>query len=287
MTDKTKPVSASQGVSGKSPDVIQDATKSLQGSTDALLGEGTVDNLKHTANQVAGVVGQVTGVVGDQVDNFSQKIGWQEIVNDLTDIINPMKDMVLNVLKIAFFITPQKRISRGQYIIGSLSVFVIMGLFVSIFWAIVGPLGIRWGVALIAVPLLNLAAKRFHDLNKPSRWAATTILPFVGWIMPTLFTAENKDNAYGPDPLIGQPKDLTGYIITALSLLVLSTIVTTVMGFLGFRVTEPEVDITNPDMIGEQVGEGGKNTFQQGKNTVGTTVDNTKNTANTTTNKIK
>lgn len=288
MTDKKIPVTAPQGDPVNAPvDVIQDVTKNLQGTTDNLLGEGTVDDLKKTANQVAGMMGQVTNVVGSQVDNFSQKIGGQDIVNDMTDIINPMKDMVMNILKIAFFVNPQKRISRGQYIIGSLSVFVIMGLFVSIFGAIVGPLGIRGGVILIAVPLLNLAVKRFHDLNKPARWAVTTLIPFVGWIMPTLFTGENTDNPYGPDPLIDQPTDLTGYIITALSLLVLSTIITTVMGFLGFRISEPDVDITNPDMIGEQVGDGGKNTFQQGKNTVGTTVDNTKNTANSATNKIK
>lgn len=44
----------------------------------------------------------------------------------MKDIVTPMKDMIVKILKIAFFIDGQKRISRGQYIIGSLSVIIIV-----------------------------------------------------------------------------------------------------------------------------------------------------------------
>lgn len=50
--------------------------------------------------------------------------------------------------------------------------------------------------------------------------------------MPALFAGVNENNEYGPDPLLDQPTDLTGYMITALSLLILSSIVTTILGFL-------------------------------------------------------
>ena len=85
---------------------------------------------------------------------------------------------------------------------------------------------------MIAIPLINLAVRRFHDLNKSARWAASTLVPLIGWIMPALFAGVNDKNEYGPDPLIDQPTDLTGYIIAALSLLILSSIVTTILGFL-------------------------------------------------------
>ena len=100
---------------------------------------------------------------------------------------------------------------------------------------------------------MNLAVKRFHDLNKSGRWAISIILPLIGWIMPTLFKGVNKDNTYGPDPLTTQKSDLTTYLITGLSLLILSSIVITILGFLGLRVSEPQLDINNPNMIGEQV----------------------------------
>lgn len=137
--------------------------------------------------------------------------------------------MVTNILKIAFFIKPQKRISRGQFIIGSLSVVIIVGLIVSILGAIVGPLGVWLGSLLIAVPLINLAVKRFHDMNKSARWALTVIIPLIGWVMPVLFKGVNENNPYGPDPLIEDTTDLTSYVITGLSLFIVSSIVTTIM----------------------------------------------------------
>lgn len=268
----------------KTPDVktpeqmLQDVKHTVSDTANSVLGEGTVDNLKQTATQVAGTVGQVTNVVSGQVENLSQKIGGQELVWDMKDIITPMQTMIVKILKIAFFIDGQKRISRGQYIIGSLAVVIIMGLFVSILSAIVGPMGVWWWLVFIVVPLINLAVKRFHDLNKPARWALSVLVPFVGWVMPALFTGVNENNPHGPDPLADQPTDLTGYIITALSLVILSSIVVTILWFLWIRVSEPDVDVTDPNMIGEQIGwDTATNTFQQ-------PVQNTTNSATNTVN---
>lgn len=79
------------------------------------------------------------------------------------------------------------------------------------------------------IPLVNLAIKRFHDMNKSGRWAASILIPFVGWIMPVLVKGNNENNPYGPDPLLEDKADLTSYIITALSLFIISSIVTTIL----------------------------------------------------------
>ena len=44
------------------------------------------------------------------------------------------------------------------------------------------------------LPVLNLGVKRFHDMNKPSRWALMVLIPLFGWIMPALFKGENENN---------------------------------------------------------------------------------------------
>jgi uncharacterized membrane protein YhaH (DUF805 family) len=41
------------------------------------------------------------------------------------------------------------------------------------------------------IPVLNLGVKRFHDMNKPGRWAAMLVVPLFGWIMPILFKPSN------------------------------------------------------------------------------------------------
>lgn len=79
------------------------------------------------------------------------------------------------------------------------------------------------------------------------------MIPFVGWIMPSLFQGVNENNAYGPDPLANDTADLTSYVITALSLLILSSIVTTILGFLGMRIQEPSLDVSNPNLVGDQL----------------------------------
>lgn len=276
MTDQNTPVPVNPehtSSTSKTPlEMFQDIKDSFTDSTKSVLGDGTIDNLKHTATQVTETVWQVTNVVGGQMENLSQKMWGEEFAWEVKDIVNPVVSILTDVLKIAFFINPQKRISRGQYIIGSLAVIVIVGLFVSIFGAIVGPIGVGMGSILIMIPLINLAVKRFHDLNKSGRWALSILLPLVGWIMPTLFKGVNEKNTYGPDPLTTQSSDLTTYLITGLSLLILSTIVVTILGFLWIRVSEPQVDITNPDAIGEQIWWNTTNNFQQkATNTVNST----------------
>ena len=277
MSDQQVPVSPSSDV--KTPEqMIQDVKNSVSDTANSVLGEGTVDNFKQTATQVTATVGQVTNVVTDQVEHLSQKVWWQEFVGEVKDMVNPITDVVLDVIKIAFFLKPQQRISRWQYIIGSLSVVVVVGLFVSLLGVIIWPLGVWLWSLLIAIPLINLAIRRFHDLNKSGRWAISVVVPLVGWIMPSLFQWVNENNTYGPDPLLTQKADLTTYVITALSLLILSSIVTTVLGFLWLRVKEPQVDVTDPNTISNQIG-GGTNTFQQPVNTTKNSATNTVNQA--------
>ncbi len=275
MTDQTQEIQpVPQQPEVKSPEqMLQDVTHSVADTANSVLGEGTVDNLKSTATQVAGTVSQVTNVVAGQVSNLSEKVGWEELVGEVKDIVTPISSMITNILKIAFFMKSQQRISRGQYIIGSLSAVVIVWLIVSVFGVIVGPIGVWLWSLLIVIPLLNLAVKRFHDLNKPGRWSVSIIIPFVGWIMPALFKGVNENNTYGPDPLIEDKTDLTSYVITGLSLFILSSIVTTILGFLGFRVSEPEVDVTDPNMIGNQVGGDTSSTLQKGQSTASQTID--------------
>lgn len=59
----------------KTPEqMLQDVKNSVSETANSVLGEGTVDNLKSTATQVAGTVNQVTNVVSGQVENLSQKV---------------------------------------------------------------------------------------------------------------------------------------------------------------------------------------------------------------------
>lgn len=65
-----------------------------------------------TAKQLAADPTKAVDMVTNQVNNLSQAVGVQEIMQDTTGRLLPMKDFVLHTLKVAFFIEKQQRVSR-------------------------------------------------------------------------------------------------------------------------------------------------------------------------------
>lgn len=123
-------------------EMLQDVKNSFADTAQSVLGDGTVQQVAQTASQVGSKVGQVSDLVVDQVGNLSQKIGGEELVGEVKTMVNPIVAMITEVLKIAFFLKSQSRIGRGQYIVGSLASIVIVGLLVSLFGVIIGPIGV-------------------------------------------------------------------------------------------------------------------------------------------------
>lgn len=123
-------------------EMLQDVKNSFADTAQSVLGDGTVQQVAQTASQVGSKVGQVSDLVVDQVGNLSQKIGGEELVGEVKTMVNPIVTMITEVLKIAFFLKSQSRIGRGQYIVGSLASIVIVGLLVSLFGVIIGPIGV-------------------------------------------------------------------------------------------------------------------------------------------------
>jgi hypothetical protein len=56
-------------------------------------------------------------LVGDQVKNFWQAVGAQELIDEGKDIVQEMWWFVVHTLKVAFFLTKQERVSRGEFVI--------------------------------------------------------------------------------------------------------------------------------------------------------------------------
>lgn len=233
--------------------IVNDIANSVTTTVNTVVGEWTVTSAKQTFTQVTDTIWKVWSIVWDQVDNFSEKVWWEEFVWEVKDIVNPISALVIDLIKIAFFVKKQDRVNRGQYIVGSLSVIVLVWLFVSFIWAILWPVGVWVWTAAILVPLFNIAVKRFHDLGKPGRWSLTVLLPLIGWIMPALFTGDKGDNAYGKDPLEDDKTDMVSYLLTGLSLFIVSSMVVTALWFLWIRVSTPSVDITDPNYIDQGI----------------------------------
>lgn len=248
-----------------------------------------VKEIAWATSQVAGVASKATAVVGNQISNFSEAMGGKEIISEMTEEMSPMKDFIIHILKVSFFVEKEERITRGEYIIGSLAVIVIIGLFTWLIAAVLWKLWVLVWFLLMTVPLFNLAIKRFHDLNKPGRWSAMILIPFFGIIMPALFKGTEWVNPYGPDPIPHTPKDNKDYIITILSFFILSSLITTILWFVGIRTTEPEVNVEDPTMMGNKNVVGSKT--NEIKNKTATTskkqVNNTTNAAKKTTNSTK
>ncbi len=203
-----------------------------------------------STEQIVWTANQVRWLVVENLANFSQNIGTDEIIAEASDWLMPMKDFVFHVLKIAFFINPVQRVTRGEYIIGSLSVTTLVGLFSGLLAAFFGSLGILLWFLSMTVPLINLATKRFHDLNKPGRWSVMLLIPFLGLIMPVLFKWVNENNLYWPDPITTVPQDDKWYIITILTLFIISSLITSLLSLIGISSTKPKID-PDPTTMGQ------------------------------------
>ncbi len=244
-------------------DESQGIRESLNQTANSIFGESNFDKVKSTASQISGAAGRAASVVGTQVGVINQKVWGEELAWEVKDMVSPIATMISDILLVAFFAKKQERVTRGQFIVGSLSVLILVWLAVSIVSAFVGPLGVLWGLIFIATPIINLAAKRFHDINLPWwRWI-TVLLPLVWRVVPVLYKGDEGDNQFGKDPLKDDKTDLTTYLLTAMSLLIVSLLVTALLGFLWFRGVKSDIDITNPNMIGDEVGNTLPGQFQQ------------------------
>ncbi len=223
---------------------------------------GVVDQIKGSipsevswaVGQVTGTVTQVAGVVGKQLGGLSQAVGAEDLLKDTVWWVMPMKDFVIHALKIAFFLDPQQRATRGEFMIGALSSMIVMSIVTALLPIILWGWWLFLSSILMMVPVFNLWIKRFHDMNKPAWWAIMLIIPFFGWIMPALFQWVNENNPYWPDPILKAPSDNQGYIIIILSLFIVSSLLISILSFIGVRVSSaPSVDsTTDSSSIGTQ-----------------------------------
>ena len=149
-----------------------------------------------TAKQIVADPTKAVGMVTDQVANLSQAVGAQELLQETAGWAMPMKDFVIHTLKMAFFLDPQQRASRGEFVVGGLASFIVLSVITAVLPIILGGIGLFISMIVSMLPVLNLGVKRFRDMNKPTRWALMVLIPVFGWIMPGLFKAENLNNPY-------------------------------------------------------------------------------------------
>lgn len=64
-----------------------------------------------------------------------------------------------------------------------------------------GPMGKLLSILMI-VPLLAVAFRRLHDVNRSAWWLLIYLIPFLGWIVGVYFMCKDSDaeNIYGPNP---------------------------------------------------------------------------------------
>lgn len=134
-------------------------------------------------------------MMNDQLGNIASAVGAQDLLKDTTDRFLPMQEFVIHTIKMAFFLETQQRASRGEFMVGALSATIIMSVVSALLPMILGGFGLFLTSILILIPILNLGVKRFHDMNKPGRWAAMLLIPIFGWVMPLLFKSVNHQPA--------------------------------------------------------------------------------------------
>lgn len=229
--------------------VTAQATQAVNQVTDQV--QAQAQQLADTAKQLAADPTKAVGMVADQVSNLSQAVGVQELVQDTTGRLLPMKDFVLHTLKVAFFIEKQQRVSRGEFMIWGLSSMIVMWIVSAILPVLLWGVGLFLSSILMLLPVLNLGVKRFHDMNKPARWAIMLVVPLFWWIMPALFKGENENNPYWPDPVLKAPTDSQWYIIMVLSLIIVSSMLITILWAIWVSVSSPvsEVNPTDPSSV--------------------------------------
>ncbi len=256
------------------PNAPQQAVEAAQQAAAQV--QAQAQQIADTAHQIAADPTKAVGMVADQVTSLWEAVWAKELLADTAGWAMPMKDFVIHTLKMAFFLEPQARASRGEFVVGWLASFVVVSIISAILPILLWGIGLFLSMVISMVPVLNLGVKRFHDMNRPSRWAIMVLIPLFGWIMPALFKAENTDNPHGPDPVLKAPTDSQGYIIIVLSLFIISSMITTVLGFVGVSVSWPSASsVTDTSSAVNQT--------QWLKNK---TLDTTKNTTKKTINKL-
>jgi uncharacterized membrane protein YhaH (DUF805 family) len=227
------------------PQLTDVANQSVQEVTNQV--KAQAENIADAAKQLANDPTKAVGMVADQVNNLSQAVGVKDLVQETTGRLLPMKDFVLHTLKVAFFIEKQQRVSRGEFMIWGLSSMIVMGIVSSILPVLLWGMGLFLSSILMLLPVLNLWVKRFHDMNKPARWAIMLVIPFFWWIMPALFKWENENNTYWPDPVLKAPTDSQWYIIMVLSLIIVSSMLITILWAIWVSVSSPVSDVNPTD----------------------------------------
>ena len=274
MADTTTPT---QPTISNAQQALDTAQQSVQQVGDQV--KQQAQQIADTAKQIAQDPTKVVGMVWDQLSNLSSAVGAQELLQDTTGRLIPMKDFVFHTLKMAFFLESQKRASRGEFVVGWLASFIVLSIISGILPILLWGIWLFLSMVISMLPVLNLGIKRFHDLNKPSRWALMVLIPLFGWIMPALFKGENENNPYWPDPVLKTPSDSQWYIIIVLSLFIISSLITTVLGFVGVSISTPSASSVTDTSSAVNQTKGLKN------NTLNTAT-NTKNTVTNTTQQV-
>lgn len=237
MADTTTPI---QSTIPNAQQAAEKATQAVNQVADQV--QAQAQQMANTAKELAQDPTKAVGMVADQVTNLWQAVWAKELLQDTTGRLIPMKDFVFHTLKMAFFLDPQKRASRGEFVVGWLASFIVLSIVSAILPILLWGIWLFLSMVISMLPVLNLGVKRFHDMNKPSRWALMVLIPLFGWIMPALFKGENENNPYWPDPVLKAPTDSQWYIIIVLSLFIVSSLITTVLGFVGVSISAPSAD---------------------------------------------
>src|SRR5699024_7886209 len=64
------------------------------------------------------------------------------------------------------------------------------------------------GLGLI-VPIIAVAVRRLHDIDRTGWWVLINLIPLIGWIVLLVFFVQRGtpgENRFGPDPLASTPR---------------------------------------------------------------------------------
>lgn len=99
------------------------------------------------------------------------------------------------------------RAQRKEYWMFILFNFII-GIVIGIIGRILAPesnvntLSALYSLAVF-IPYIAVTVRRFHDTNHSGWWILFNLIPFVGWIVTTVFMVTDSqlgENQYGPNP---------------------------------------------------------------------------------------
>lgn len=237
-----------QSVDQKSPtrietpqEVLADAQNSFSKAIDSVFGKGTITSIKKWRWKASEMLSKAWSFTRQQLGTASTYIGWDELAENVKELSKPISTLLLENLEILFFINPQLRISRGQYVLWLLLMLIITWIIGSVMWAILWIGGIWMWIIILFVLFLNISIKRFHDFGKPRGWALSVLIPFFWLIAPILIKGDEWKNEFWE--WNETEVDLSTHIIALLFLGISALLVMIVMIVIWVRLRTPSPNV--------------------------------------------